>query len=260
MNRIIILITALFIAINIHAQEDKKKNLNIVFIGNSITQGVIIRNPKSNAPPVKACAYLRNQPWIGEVKFSNQGVSGHTTVDFLPQTRTSFLKVKTAADTFKDDNNAQLIFSIMLGTNDSAIEGPHGAPISPEQYYANMRAIIDQLLSLYPSSKVIIHRPLWYSPNTHNNSRYLQEGLDRLQSYFPQLRLLLNYYHENKPGKVFRGDSDGFAFFQENYQTEFFPEEGNAGTFYLHPTVSGAAQLGEFWGRAIYRVVTAESN
>jgi len=254
MNRITIFIAAILLAFACHAQQDKRKNLNIVFIGNSITQGVIIRNPASNAPPVKACAYLRKQPEIGEVNLSNQGVSGHTTVDFLPQTKTSFPKVTAAADKFKKDTNSQLIFSIMLGTNDSAIEGPHGAPVSPEQYYANMRSIIDNLLKQYPSSIVIIHRPLWYSPNTYNNSRYLQEGLDRLQSYFPQIKTLLSYYQENNPGKVFQGDNDAFVFFRENYQTEFFPEKGNDGTFYLHPTVSGAAQLGEFWGRAIYRV------
>lgn len=257
MKRIITLFITLFFVLSVQAQELKKTNLNIVFIGNSITQGVIIRNPKMNAPPSKACAYLRHQPGIGEVKCSNQGVSGHTTVDFLPQTKTSFLKVKEAADIFVQDTDAQLIFSITLGTNDSAIEGPHGAPVSAEQYYANMRAIIDQLLSLYPNAKVILHRPLWYSPNTHNNSRYLQEGLDRLQSYFPQVTALISYYQEHRPGSVFKGDRDAFAFFRENYQTEYVAEEGQAGTFYLHPTISGAGQLGEFWGRAIYRVVIA---
>ena len=37
----------------------EKKNLNIVFIGNSITQGALLENPRHEAPPVKAALYLR---------------------------------------------------------------------------------------------------------------------------------------------------------------------------------------------------------
>ena len=33
---------------------EEKKNLNIVFIGNSITQGVLLENPIHEAAPVKA--------------------------------------------------------------------------------------------------------------------------------------------------------------------------------------------------------------
>ena len=108
-------------------------NLNIVFVGNSITYGAGLENPTREAPPVKAAIYLTGQPFIGSVKYSNQGVSGSTTVDFLPETNTLFPKVKAAADKFKDEDWATLVFSIMLGTNDSAIRGTNGCPVSPEQ-------------------------------------------------------------------------------------------------------------------------------
>ena len=36
---------------------EEKKNLNIVFIGNSITQGALLENPRHEAPPVKAALY-----------------------------------------------------------------------------------------------------------------------------------------------------------------------------------------------------------
>ena len=36
---------------------EEKKNLNIVFIGNSITQGALLENPQHDAPPVKAALY-----------------------------------------------------------------------------------------------------------------------------------------------------------------------------------------------------------
>ena len=71
----------------------EKKNLNIVFIGNSITQGALLENPRHEAPPVKAALYLRRQPSVGTVRYSNQGVSGSTTFDFLPQTDLLFPKV-----------------------------------------------------------------------------------------------------------------------------------------------------------------------
>ncbi|MCD7938454.1 MAG: GDSL-type esterase/lipase family protein [Tannerellaceae bacterium] len=234
------------------AQYDHPLWLNVVYIGNSITQGVLMDTPRRNAPPVKASIYLRQQEGVGEVKFSNQGASGKTTVDFLPETGTYFNNVKEAADQLKEDTWSTLIFSIMLGTNDSAIEGPNGAPVSPEAYYRNMSRIMDELLALYPGCLIVLHRPLWYSPNTHNASRYLEEGLERLQSYFPELDRLVDTYGKTHPGQVFAGDQEGFGFFQEHYADYFIPENGNSGTFYLHPNEAGATQLGRFWGKAIW--------
>src|ERR1700761_9583909 len=120
-----------------------KKNLNVVFIGNSITYGAGLSDPSAQAPPVMACKYLRQQAGIGRVQFSNQGHSGYTTLDFLPSTA-AFEKVEAAAHAFAD-KNALLIFSLKLGTNDSAIEGPHGAPVSTADYRANLKAIADSL-------------------------------------------------------------------------------------------------------------------
>ncbi len=48
--------------------------MNIVFIGNSITQGALIATPSHDAPPVKAALYLTKQPSVTSVKYSNQGV------------------------------------------------------------------------------------------------------------------------------------------------------------------------------------------
>ncbi len=54
-----------------------------------------------------------------------------------------------------------------------------------------MRAIADALLQRYPGAMIVLHRPIWYSPTTHNNSVYLREGLQRLNSYFPVLRQMV---------------------------------------------------------------------
>jgi len=249
----------LFLAIAIpgmlQAQGQKaKRNLNIVFIGNSITYGSQLSDPQTQAPPVIACQYLRQQPGIGTVAFSNQGHSGFTTVDFLPATGKAFHQVEQAARDFTD-KHALLIFSIKLGTNDSAISGPNGAPVSAEDYKKNLKIITDSLLKEFPGCIVIYQRPVWYSPNTYNGAKYLQEGLDRLQSYFPKLDELVKAYGLSYPNRVFFGDKDAYGYFKKNYLTELTPEQGHQGTFYLHPNQKGAAALGIFWAKAIYRVV-----
>lgn len=232
--------------------QDKKPNLNIVFIGNSITQGVQLATPE-DAPPATAIAYLRQQKDLGAVEFSNQGHSGYTTLDFLPGTNT-FTKVEEAAGAFTD-KNALLIFSVKLGTNDSAIQGPHGAPVSPDDYIQNVKTIIDKLLTDFPAAVVILQHPTWYSPNTQNGARYLQEGLSRLQSYVPKLDSLTQSYGAINPKHVFTGDKKAFKYFKKRHLTLLIPENGKQGIFYLHPNKAGAIALGEFWGKAIEKVV-----
>lgn len=254
MRKLLLILIAAIMLLPVFAQV-KKQHLNIVYIGNSITQGVLIDSPKRNAPPVKASIWLKSQLDIGTVRYSNQGVSGNTTVDFLPASHTFFPKVKEAADEFQNEDWAELIFSIMIGTNDSAVQGPNGSPVSPAQYYTNVKVIIDQLLALYPQAKVVVHRPIWYSPNTHNGAIYLQAGLQRLESYYPQLQALIAAYGDSHPGHVYWGDTEAFDYFREHAETLFIPENGNAGIFYLHPNEEGAAVLGEFWAKAIYRIL-----
>jgi lysophospholipase L1-like esterase len=230
------------------------KNLNIVFIGNSITYGANLDSPQTDAPPVVASQYLRKQAGIGSVNYSNQGHSGFTTLDFLPATGKAFNGVEAAARVFSD-KNALLIFSIKLGTNDSAIQGPNGAPVSRDRYKQNLKAIADRLLNDFPGCIVIFQHPLWYSPNTYNGAKYLQEGLTRLQSYIPPIDQLVADYTTTYPNRVFVGDKKAWDYFKQNYATDLTPEQGHAGTFYLHPNKKGAAMLGEFWGKAIYKVV-----
>lgn len=232
-----------------------KTKLNIVFIGDSITFGSGLVTPVSYAPPVHECSYLLQLSKYRDVEFSNQGLSGKTTLDFLPSSGKYFNNVIKAADQFYKDKEGTLVFSIMLGTNDSAIKGPHGAPVAPSAYQANLKTISDSLLIAYPECKIIINYPVWYSPNTYNTSKYLQEGLDRLQSYFPQIDALVAGYAISNKGHVFVGDKSAFSYFMKNFQTELIPEQGQEGIFYLHPNRKGAATLGLFWGKAISRVI-----
>lgn len=239
--------------LQLKAQNKSATDVNIVFIGNSITRGATLQDPDQEAPPAKAVEWLKQQKDIGEVQFSNQGVSGFTTVDFLPA-GSAFKKVEAAANLYKASAGALLVFSIDLGTNDSAEQGPNGSPVSPENYKKNLQAIIDQLLTDYPGSRVVIHLPIWYSPNTYNASIYLQRGLDRMQQYFPQINDLVKDYGKTKPGQVFVGDKQGFGYFSKHAATDLQGEEGWQGVFYLHPNKVGAENLGKLWAKAIYRV------
>jgi len=252
MKKQFILIVILF-SINQAFAQHKKNNLNIVFIGNSITQGVQLADAATEAPPATAGAYLQKQKNLDAVNFSNQGHSGYTTLDFLPGTDT-FTKVEQAASAFTN-KDALLIFSIKLGTNDSAIQGTHGAPVSPDDYQNNLKTIVDKLLADFPKAIIIFQHPVWYSPNTYNGAKYLQEGLSRLQSYVPMIDGLVKAYASTNPKHVFVGDTKAYAYFEKNHLTDLIPENGKQGTFYLHPNKKGAEVLGKFWGVAINNVV-----
>jgi lysophospholipase L1-like esterase len=230
----------------------KKKDLDIVYIGNSITQGAQLDNPQDCAPPAVSAKCLMHKPGIGKVSFINEGKSGFTSVDYLPGITGALADVIAATYQLHKENHRLLVFTISLGTNDSAEQGPNGSPVAPEAYQNNIKAIVDKLLSDFPESKIVLLQPIWYSPNTYNNSRYMSEGLARLQSYFPELQALVDQYSQTNPDHVYLGDLKGFAYFRNNYLTDLIPESGNAGTFYLHPNKKGANVLGKLWGDAIY--------
>ncbi|HTK18548.1 MAG TPA: GDSL-type esterase/lipase family protein [Mucilaginibacter sp.] len=250
-RNITISVFLLFISTIASAQ---KKNLNIIYIGDSITQGAQLGDPGTEAPPATASSWLRKQKGIGKIEFSNQGVSGFTTVDFLPSTNTVFPRVDKAASAL-NNKDAAMIFFIMLGTNDSAITGPNGSPVLPEKYHDNLKSIIDRLLQHFPNSKFVIQKAIWYSPNTYNGSMYLQEGLSRLQSYFRQIDRLVSEYKKANPNHVFTSDTNAFDYFSKHYSTDLIPEQGHEGIFYLHPNSKGDVMLGQFWGEAIYKAI-----
>lgn len=246
---------AAFYFLSVSAQSEGR-NFDIVFIGNSITQGVQLENPDESAPPAFANAHMRSLKGITSSRFLNRGRSGYTTINFLPWGEGEFSKVVAATKEFHTDNTRQLVFSISLGTNDSAEEGPRGAPLSPEQYIINIKAITDKLLAEFPGSKVVLQQPIWYSTTTYNRSRYLAAGLARLQSYFPELKKLVLLYSQTNPGQVLMGDTKAFEYFRANHLTDLIPEKGNAGTFYLHPNKKGAEALGKFWAEGIYNALS----
>jgi lysophospholipase L1-like esterase len=245
------LITAILLIVCFQTFAQTK--LSIVFIGNSITQGK--GGDNGFPPPTHAVNYLKEQKGIDDVAYINVGRSGSTTVDWLPGTGKYFVLATTAADSLYQQKDHQLLFSMKLGTNDSAIQGPNGAPVSKEDYKKNVRTIVSDLLKKYPGSKVVIHHPIWYSTNTYNRSKYLAEGLERLQTYVPELDDLISEYKTSEPGRVFKGDTKAFKYFKKHHLKLFKPENGQQGVFYLHPNVEGVAVLGKYWGKAISKIL-----
>ncbi len=217
------------------------KPVNIVFIGNSITYGATLAGQDESAA-TRAIESLRSRGF-DDIEFANCGVCGATTVDFLPATETLYNNAVAAAKDLISKHEGDLVFQISLGTNDSACSGPMGSPVLPQQYYTNLKVIIDELSATFPGCRFALQYPIWYSPNTYNTAVYLKAGLDRLKSYFPMLERLGREY-KNKG--VTLGNTAAYDFF--NGKIEYLTtEEGNAGLFYLHPNAEGAKRLGEFW-------------
>lgn len=249
-RRFICLTAALALLMGMQAAATERDSLNLVFIGNSITAGATLSDRAAQAPPV-VCGELVQQATGTPTKVFNGGHSGITTLGFLPG-RADFQKVCNAASSLLKANSGRLYFSIMLGTNDSACSGTEGAPVSTDTYRANMKAIIDELLVQFPACRILVNYPIWYSPNTHNGARYLEEGLQRLHSYYAVIDTLVQEH-----AQVFGGNRSVWEIFEDNTAL-FTAENGNSGTFFLHPNADGAARLAEVWARSLIEILEAE--
>jgi len=230
--------------------SDPKSNINLLFIGNSITAGATLGNPAAQAPPIICRTLVEDATGVTTNVF-NGGHSGITTFGYLPG-RTDFTRIVNSAKAFKKQNGGLIYISIMLGTNDSACSGTEGAPVDPGVYGNNMRTIINELIDAIPTCKIILNYPIWYSPSTYNGAKYLQEGLDRLHSYYPILDAIVAEYDQ-----VYAGNRGSWEYFENNFGL-FTRESGNAGYFYLHPNVNGARRLAEIWANSLLELIQAD--
>ncbi|MBR4188188.1 MAG: hypothetical protein IKQ85_06955, partial [Bacteroidaceae bacterium] len=230
---------------------DPKANINLLFIGNSITYGATLSNPSVQAPPV-VCRALVEQATGVTTNVYNGGHSGITTFGYLPG-RDDFNRILSNAKALRKANGGHVYISIMLGTNDSACTGTEGAPVAPDTYAENMKTIINKLIEQIPDCKIVLNYPIWYSPSTYNGAKYLQEGLDRLHSYYPVLDALVAQYEQ-----VYAGNKGVWEYFENNFAL-FTRESGNAGYFYLHPNLTGATRLAEIWAKSLLQLIEADS-
>ena len=242
----------LIATICLNAQE----KIRVACVGNSITYGALHADRNLTSPPAVATREASKK--IPQISGQNNcGRSGATTVDFLPALNRDFRRVEKAIADFKSQEggeNATFVFSIMLGTNDSASTGPTGAPVSNEDYKKNLLTIVARCRELCPGAIFVLQRPVWYSPNTYNGARYLVAGLNRVTDY---VNILVELANENKD--IFLGDCDSYDLMKLEYKKYMFAEPGNAGTFYLHPNEAGAAKMGKNWAKAIVAAIKSSA-
>ncbi|MBQ7963235.1 MAG: SGNH/GDSL hydrolase family protein [Alistipes sp.] len=249
MKKLLSVLAMVCLVLGASAQPRKARTCNLIFIGNSITEGALHANKKKTAPPVVAANLVGNMLSM-DVHYRNCGRSGATTVDFLPEQKRDFVRVEKAIEEIKALSYAPILFSIMLGTNDSANFGPNGSPVSNEDYKKNLMTMIGRIRELCPNAIFILQRPIWYSPNTHNAAQYLVAGQKRMVAYTD---VLIEIANENDD--VYLGDRDAFDYFGSKHRKYMFAEDGKAGTFYLHPNEAGARKLARYWAQAIVKVV-----
>lgn len=237
----------------------EEKSYNIVFIGNSITHGAKHEDWTKTAPPNECARWLSEQDGIGQIYFLNAGKSGKTTFHFLPDKR----KVVPAGDSSYFNEVVEgtrklvakhpdlpLVFSIMLGTNDSA-ERPLNHATTKSQYVSNMTQMIDSLLAIWPDAHVVLNRVIYYTPGfiTKSGSRFDEESLGRIRNYYESYPEIIA---NSKIGHVHIGDTLAHNYFKENLFTDIVKEsDANGHPYYLHPNEKGAKALGEYWGKAI---------
>jgi lysophospholipase L1-like esterase len=238
------------------------KHLNIVFVGNSITYGALHEHRELTAPPAVCARWLSGRPAIDTVYFANCGRSGRTSFHFLPKAsdvvpageKTYFPEVVRAARQLMDEHPGPLIFSMMLGTNDSA-ERPKNHRTTPDEYQRNLDLIIDSLLCLWPEAHVVLQRPIYYTPGfcTPRGSQMNEESMMMLNAYYHRLKDV-GMCH---PGHVHVGDSEAYDYFCEHYATDMNQElDANQKPYYLHPNERGAEALGVFWGKSIMKMLS----
>ncbi len=263
MKRLLLTLSVLTVLISLSYAQ---RSANVVFIGNSITYGALHKNRELTAPPAQCARWLSAQEGIDTVYFRNCGKNGRTTYHFLPRAedvipigdKTEFANVvANTRELMNEHPTPPLVFSIMLGTNDT-VEWTRNRHTSPEDYAKNLCVIIDTLLRLWPEAHVVLNKPIWYTPDyvTKNGSVASKKSLKLLGKYEKQFSKVVR---RCKAGQVHIGDSEAYNYFKQHWKTDINEEKDSRGkSYWLHPNEQGAQQLAQFWGKAIIRVMSEE--
>lgn len=220
----------------------------VVFIGDSITYGV--RAGLGVGPCAEACAVIGARSLPRTVVYANQGISGSQAADWTP----SGTYYRDALSPTSTDNSgayqltqanpfSQLVISICLGPNDSANAVPAAT------YGTHIGAIVTQARIDWPDALIVLHAPIWYSPNARTSLSYDETSLALLTQYAPELAALTDGVH------VWLGDTSGYAHFAATYRTELDAESGSDGTYFIHPNAAGNTALGKLWGTALATIL-----
>jgi lysophospholipase L1-like esterase len=234
------------------AAEYSSTILNLVYMGDSITAGSTLSVPATQAPPVTCSIFLSGMYGIRNAFYTNEGYSGFTTNSFLPTVNTSncYSNSVSAMADLEAANAGTEVFSIMLGTNDSA------QSVTAAQVGTNLETIIGSLLASFPSAYVVMNEPILYTANQGNG--YSETGLGFLSTYYTEYPIVAVYENGLHPGHVLVGETDAAGFFANSYTTEMTAQSGTNGYYFIHPDQQGALNLGRLWANGIYRAIFGE--
>ena len=161
----------------------------------------------------------------------NQGVSGKTSADWA----TDAGSIRTTAIAAANAKGA-VIFSIMLGTNDSK----ESVKTSTSSYLANMQTLCAALFAGIPTLKAcVLHKPIYHGVSLTD---FQGATLARLEDYNENLFSICN--GSNATG-ILPGDSSWFGYIAGN-PTQLGDN--------IHPNNTGAPVGGKYQANAIYRV------
>ena len=227
----------------------------IVFVGDNITNSTAPSDIITDAATTE-CAKNLSQGFGLTVHISNQADNKFTTTDWRPSSNTNsdFQHAIEAAQSLETQQHGQLIFSIMLGANDSAGYGPN-KPVAPSIYEDNLQSMIDQFLVNYPDAFVFLHYPIYRPANGQINEELAPLALKRLHSYLPMIDALVSTNATRHPNRVFAGDKTAIDYFSTNYSSALTPEKNLQDAFSANPNDTDALALGRYWADAIGAVI-----
>jgi lysophospholipase L1-like esterase len=191
----------------------------ILFVGDSITSGLTNCNySDSKCDKVGESAVSKEIDLLGKDSFAGKVGSEQS---------------QTTVDHLANGLNVEGadIAQIMLGTNDAGL----GIPI--EQYKENMQSIINTLLTS-GVKKIMVNKPI-----------YAASVSDKINQYWDYLQTAPSIFDDET---VVKGDEEAYDWFAKRT----YLLDGDGGGF--HPDEYGYEILGQFWAKALQRVMDEE--
>jgi len=163
----------------INVKSPDSKGYAIPFwIGDSITAGYATSKATyTKSPATYAEAFLKvdsafsdayTMPIAGAM--ANFGLSGKTSADMVGRLPQILGQTRFLGSTF---------VGIMLGTNDSK----NSVATAPAQYKANIQTLIAGLKAVRGDIKIVLNKPLWFTPDTGFGNDFSTASLARVAEY-----------------------------------------------------------------------------
>ena len=227
--------------------------LKVAFLGDSNFYGLETSVPGgATAPPAQVGNIL--SAWLGSrpITVYNQGISGTRAQDWQPG-GSNYTAFKSAVPAGVD------AIDFTLGTNDCNNTNAVSAANFRSGAGVGLQAIVTQLLTDFPSAKIFLNYPIYFSPNINGGTGWDETSLSRLLSYQPQIDAIVA---ADASGRVKAGDKLAYAYFARNYLTEMAAQSGTGtpATYYLHVNDVGSLDWARMLAVPIYKTFYAAAS